>query len=98
MVEVTAEDRARMRKAQDKALGVVMNALVLIPIPFWGKDKDFIGYVCRMQPDMLSERQREHVTRVAWRLRRYLPAHLAPKCNPEDPIVREMDRKGEVHV
>lgn len=94
MSEITDEDRARMRVAENRALGLVMNALVMVPQPFWGIDSGFIGYVCRMAPDMLTERQREHVQRVAWRLRRYLPQHLKPRCNPDDPIVKEMAAHG----
>ena len=98
MPDIDAEDIERARLAETKALRLVMNALVLIPEPFWGRDRAFIGFVCRMAADQLTERQRQHVQRVAWRLRRYLPPHLAPKCNPDDPIVREMAMKRDAHV
>ena len=90
VAEPQDDDAARVRLAENAALRLTMGALRAVPQPFWGLDKRFIDYVCRMAPEHLSEKQRDHVNRVAWRLRRYLPQHLKTRLNPDDPIVREM--------
>jgi hypothetical protein len=92
-----ADDIVRVRRAENQALELVMRALRMVPEPFWGIDSRFIGYTCRMRAEHLTDRQREHVNRVAWRLRRYLPQHIKPRANPDDPIVRELAQKDRVH-
>ena len=42
----------------------------------------------------ISEEERFHLFRLAWFYRRKLPAHLAPRMNPEDPIVMSMEAAG----
>jgi hypothetical protein len=91
------DDRARVRAAETAALRLVMNSLRMIPTPFWGMDTQFIRHVCCKVPEHLTERQRAHVARVAWRLRRYLPQHLKPRVNPDDPIVKENAERERLH-
>jgi len=87
-----AEDAWRVEHARTVALGLVMRALRVIDrrklLP---RHQDFIRYVCFMPVEHLSMAQRDHVLRLGRRYREHLPAHLAPKVNPDDPIVREME-------
>lgn len=86
-----AEDAARVRQAVDAELRLLVSAIRGTDRRLWGIDTGFVDGACRCVPvSAMSDRQREHIRRVAWRLRRYLPAHLRPKLNPDDPIVREM--------
>jgi hypothetical protein len=86
------EDAWRVAHARTVALGLVMNALHLIDrrklLP---RHWEFVRYVCCKPVEHLSIAQRDHVLRLGWRYREHLPAHLAPKVNPADPIVREME-------
>ena len=90
---IDAEDRLRLGVAEDHVLQRTLHALRVIPRPFYGRDAAFIRAVVGQRAEMLSDRQRAHLKRVAWRLRRYLPPAIAPRVNPDDPIVREIDRK-----
>jgi hypothetical protein len=90
-----AEDAARVRLAENRALRLTMMAIFGVNRYFWGTDRHFIDWVCPMAPEHLSDKQRDHVQRVAWRLRRHLPEHLRPRVNPDDPIVRDM--RNTVH-
>jgi hypothetical protein len=71
-----------------------VDALHLIPqylvLP---QHRRFIRHALALAPEMLSPAQREHADRLFWRYRRNMPAHLAPKVNPDDPIVREQRAK-----
>ncbi len=88
-----AEDAPRVRRALCEEIAALCRALICVPRPLWGRDDRFLEWVTRMAPDQMSEAQRDHLLRCAWRLRRYLPPHLAPRANPDDPIVR-----GERHA
>jgi len=37
----------------------------------------------------ITDRQEQHIARLAWRYRRQMPAHLTPKTNPDDPLSPE---------
>ena len=93
------EDAFRMARTFNEVLGLRMRALARIDrhllLP---QHRDFVHWVCRMPIEQRSDRQRQQVTRLAWVYRRNLPNHLAPKVNPDDPIVREMSAKGEIHA
>ena len=90
---IDAEDRLRLGIIEDHVLQRTLNALRCVPRPFYGRDAAFLRGVLGQRVERLSERQRDHLKRVAWRLRRYLPPAIAPRVNPDDPIVREIDRK-----
>ncbi len=52
----------------------------------------------RMAHEGISEDERHFLRRLAWFHRRRLPAHLAPRLNPADPVVMAAEREGiEVH-
>ena len=40
--------------------------------------------------DRWTRDDQRDLDRMAWRYRRQLPRHLAPRLNPDDPLVREM--------
>jgi hypothetical protein len=82
-----------------EVLGLRMRALARIaPHLVLPEHRDFLYWVCKMPVEQLSERQAAQVTRLAWRYRSRVPPHLAPKCNPDDPIVRELAAKGKIHA
>lgn len=54
------------------------------------------GLAARMPHEGIGEEDRRFMRRLAWFHRRRLPSHLAPKVNPEDPIVMAMEREGDV--
>lgn len=83
------DDPPRVLRALCDEVAAVCRALICVPRPLWGRDDRFLDWVTRLPPDQMSDAQRDHLLRCAWRLRRYLPPHLAPKVNPDDPVVRE---------
>ncbi len=101
-LSIALTDEAAFRRevtTLNEVLGLRMRALAMIAAHLvLPEHRDFIYYVCKKPVEHLSDRQRAHVTRLAWRYRRYVPPHLAPKANPDDPVVRELAVKGEYHV
>lgn len=45
--------------------------------------------------DPLSHREQERLAQLAYKYRRQLPRGIAPRLNPADPIVREMEAVRE---
>jgi hypothetical protein len=43
----------------------------------------FIRATCHLHPEKLSEAQRDHLRRLAWRYRFYLRPSLRPSCDPD---------------
>lgn len=58
-------------------------ALQDITFPLGGRHKSFARSVAGKPPAELSAAQRAHVTRLAWRYRRQMPAHLVPPGDPD---------------
>ncbi len=60
-----------------------MRALLRVTMLPSQPDKRFVRNVCGKHPRDLTERQIEHVDRLAWRYRRQLPKDVAPTTNPD---------------
>ena len=89
------EDAFRLAKVETEVLGLRQRALRTIPDfkLLSGGHRSFVRYVCGMAPEKLSDAQKDQVHRLCWLYRRSIPAHLAPKCNPDDPVVAEARRR-----
>lgn len=89
------EDGFRLARTENELLSIYQRALAVIPrhllLP---RHLEFVGWVCRMAPEHVSERQRDHIHRLAWVYRSRLPRLLAPKVDPDDPIVREQRHRA----
>jgi hypothetical protein len=84
------DDEARTLTAQRAATALVVAALARIDLP--PVERALIVVVSRSQAaNPLSRREMQRVMEVAWRHRRQLPAHLAPRLPPSDPIVQAME-------
>ncbi len=94
MSQVDAEDAARMRAAEVKLLGITVAKLLALKAHLSGVELRFIERldtqinVLGQAPDAVSLRGLKD---LAWKFRRLMPAHLAPKLPPHDPVVREME-------
>ncbi len=92
------EDAFRLVKTERELLGLYQRALRQIPAHLlMPSHRGFVQFCCRVAPENLSDRQAEQTHRLAWIYRSRLPAHLAPKINPDDPIVAEQRRKDRIH-
>lgn len=59
------------------------DALARVSFPLGARHKSFARSVAGKLPHELSPAQRAHITRLAWRYRRQMPAHLVPPGNPD---------------
>jgi hypothetical protein len=83
------DDAWRVQRAQQEARRSVMTALVCLdPRLLRPRDREFVDWACRASSTALDEGHAARVDRLAWRYRRLLPAHLAPRVDPDDPLVR----------
>lgn len=58
------------------------------------RDRELVQAMARRDPRTLTPDHRHWVQQLLWRYRRALAADIAPKLNPDDPIVREMEKTG----
>ena len=59
------------------------DALRNVTFPMGSRHKSFARSVAETPPEALSPKQRQHITRLTWRYRRQMPAHLVPPANPD---------------
>jgi hypothetical protein len=80
------DDALRLAAARREAIAVTAQALASISLP--PADRVFIVEMQRRRgyAEQLTERQQHALLQLAWHYRRQLPAHLAPKINPDDPL------------
>jgi hypothetical protein len=64
-------------------LANVMAALQRVVTNSGRGDRDFLRGLRGVRPHLLSEKQRAHVMRLAWRYRLQLPPGLRPACDPD---------------
>lgn len=91
-----AEDAASVVAAQAEATRRVVIAVHMAM--HRGKstveDRTKIRELRRAEPGRMTDEQLLALDRLAWKFRRALSAGLAPRMNPDDPIVRAQ-REGE---
>lgn len=79
------DDAARVHAARSEAIAATVNALRQVSLP--PAERALVVVVARsMATHPLNPREMHRVMQVAWRHRRKLPPHLAPKINPDDPL------------
>lgn len=92
-------DRRVARAVRQARLGNLA-ALAMCSIPAGSRDrKDVLDLRAKLDRDRepLTQKESERITQLMWKYRRQLPRGLAPKLNPDDPVVREMAAKAELH-
>jgi hypothetical protein len=85
------DDAARLAWAERGAQAAMIAALRRVRMPPRHADAAALRRRAHAELDRLSSEDRELLRLLAWRWRRQLPAHLAPKLPPADPIVRAME-------
>lgn len=66
----------------------------LLNVTMLPNDQALLDSLARRDPATLDAQQRHWIAQFMWRYRSRVPAALRPKLNPDDPIVREMERAG----
>lgn len=87
------DDAARMAESERALLGLTVTRLKEIGLPKGSGDARFLEQMDRrinVAREKPTAAEVEKVKRMAWTYRRRMPARLALKLNPADPIVREM--------
>ncbi|MDA8049975.1 MAG: hypothetical protein M0002_08215 [Rhodospirillales bacterium] len=86
----------REREAQDQeraelaGMREMVRELAKVPIARTS-DRRFVTEMQRFDLARASALTRARIRRLAWKHRRALPRMLAPRANPDDPIVRAFD-------
>ena len=92
------QEAARVRQAIRREAVVLIDALRRVATIRGGGAIWLREMAARIEHEGITPEERRHLARIAWFYRRQLPRHLAPRCNPADPIVMELERQGaEVH-
>lgn len=93
------QEAERIRRATEAAMLATVAALrrcVFVP---GSPDKRFARQIHDQLAGSarpITDRQAQHVLRLAWRYRRQMPSHLVPDTNPDDPLsaARQMPWPG----
>ncbi len=85
------DDIDRVRAAVGDAAVLMLRALEKAPIRPSSADARALRRLRHSDPLGLSDEDLATVRLLAWRYRRALPRHLAPRLPPDDPIVQEME-------
>ena len=83
------DDAARMAAARTDALRITLAALGRVTVAVGSGHRRFVVDMQRRVAGIgppLTERQEQHVLRLAWRYRRQMPAHMVLATNPDDPL------------
>ncbi len=89
------DDGARVSGSIVKMLGITVEKMLTLKLPSGSPEGRFIEAMdmrLNVLHQMPSDDQVQRIKDLAWKYRRRLPAHLAPKLPPGDPIVQEMER------
>ena len=105
MAKLDDDDRARMAITEVKLLGITVAKLLSIenlpPIIRSAAGRSARAFLQDMDLQLnvlghLPDRARvQRIKALAWEFRRQMPSHLAPTLPPHDPIVQEMEARGE---
>lgn len=89
------EDAApRVNRAVRSATLGKLTALAHCSIAAGSRDRqDVLTLRERVEKDStpLTQKQTDRVAQLMWKYRRQLPRGIAPRLNPNDPVVREME-------
>ena len=88
------QEAARVRRAVTREAEVLIDALRRVATMRGGGAIWLRAMAARIEHEGITQEERLHLARIAWFYRRQLPRHLAPRLNPADPIVMELDREG----
>lgn len=93
-VDEPDDDAARVEKAHVKFLGLTVNKLLAIRAHLTGPESRFVSAMdtqINVFGRMPTEFDLKGLKELAWKHRRLMPAPIAPKLPPHDPIVQEME-------
>lgn len=93
VAEIDHDEPARVCKALATHYGAVAAALKNVRFEKI-HERTFVERLRAHGRQSLDDAELERIKDLAWKYRRQLPAHLAPKLPPHDPIVREMEQQG----
>lgn len=93
------QEAERLRRATKAALLATVAAITRCRLLPGSPDKRFARQIHDQLAGSarpLTDRQAQHVLRLAWRYRRQMPSHLVPETNPDDPLsaARQMPWPG----
>lgn len=94
-VEQDEEAGARVNGSIIKVLGITVEKLRTLGLPKGSPEGKFIeGMDLRLSvfKEMPSTAEVQRIKDLAWKYRRQMPVHLAPKLPPNDPIIQEMEQ------
>ena len=83
--DTPAQQADRIRRALDGSRRIRLTALQSVAMP---NSHDAI--FARRDPAGFDDGDLRHLERLLWHYRRVLPRWLAPRANPDDPIVVEL--------
>ena len=96
--EEDAEEAARIEKALVTWLGGRITALRALQLPPASAEAKFIERM-DLQLNVFHRAADKNdvrmIKRLCWNYRRQMPAPSRPKLPPDDPVVREMEARGE---
>ena len=89
--ETPSQEAARVAQAEAEARRVLIRALreVLNGTRSAQADRARLRRLLAADLARWSREDQRELDRLAWKCRRLLPRHLAPRLNPDDPIVKE---------
>ena len=91
--DTPAQEAARRGKLQREIWRLTILALSRVRLPPGDPDRRRISHLCRVDLAVISDEEVASLHRLAWICRRQIGRSLAPKTNPDDPIVREFARR-----
>jgi hypothetical protein len=94
--EGDAEDAARVNGSIVKMLGITVEKIRALKLPASSPEGRFIEAMdmrLNVLHQMPADDQVQRIKDMAWKYRRRMPVHLAPKLPPNDPIVQEMEKQ-----
>lgn len=92
-LDTPEQDAARQAASQRDFLRLVVAALGQVRMLPGHPDQGRLRRLMQVDLAAITDEQIAALDRMAWRYRRQLRRGLAPKVNPDDPIVREIARR-----
>jgi hypothetical protein len=93
-----ADDIDRIRHTEARLAGVRIAALARIPdYTLLPRHREFVRLIAAIAPETMNVKQQDHVLRLCWIYRAKIGRNLAPRCNPDDPIVTQLRQRERAH-